>query len=194
MVCRTSLRSLVLMVCLAVTPAVAWGQQWQTAPLGQYEYTVYGPEAAPRYAVRDRDGRALVDSALEPVIRLRDGAFDPVRDEIPAPAPLLRSREDERLFLVQYAIPGMPSFRAALEAEGVEPLQFLPEATDLVRMDAARAHGLRALPFVRAIVPYHPGWRLDAETRTGLLTGALPTRAYNVLVTRPGLAEKAIFA
>ncbi len=105
---------------------------------------------------------------LEHTLELRFAAFDPTQPAPPVP-PALASGADTKLWVVQFDIAPLPAFRKGVTDAGAEVHQFLPFNAYIIRVpsdDARRT--IAELPFVRAIVPYQPAYRLDENLRAEL--------------------------
>ncbi|HSM14560.1 MAG TPA: S8 family serine peptidase, partial [Thermoanaerobaculia bacterium] len=104
----------------------------------------------------------LETGALE--IRVGGYAFDPLVAGEPDLAPGLEAASSGPGFrLVQFGAPVRDAWLGALEAAGVEPLQYYPHHTYLVWADdaaAARAAGLAA---VRWLGAFHPAYKAHAD-------------------------------
>jgi subtilisin family serine protease len=98
----------------------------------------------------------------DPVVRLRlqAGSFDPRRAAPPLPGPLTIGSTSPYL-IVQFAGPVRPEWRAALEAAGVEVLDYLPDYAYVVRLPVAVHRAtLSRLPGVRWVGDLLPAYRL----------------------------------
>ncbi len=104
-------------------------------------------------------------SVLKPIL-LHPGSFDPVR-ESPARAAAgqpealrsLPSRDD--LFLVQFSGPPLSSWLESLRDHGADTFGYVPQHTYLARVPMQARDPIRALPFVRAVSPYLPAFRVE---------------------------------
>jgi len=115
-------------------------------------------------------------------IRFHYAEFDPLRarPEIPG---MLRSGPANRLFIVQFFTQPLEEYRRGLEDLGAEIHHYLSSQAYLVRMDAARAASVRALPFVRWVGPYELAYKLEPEILKTYLQGeAVGPRRYNVML------------
>jgi hypothetical protein len=102
---------------------------------------------------------------LERTLELRYASFDPTQGE-PAVPGALAAGADTKMWVVQFDIPPLPAFRKGVVEAGGEVHQFLPFNAYIVRVptDASKA-AIAALPYVRAVVAYHPAYRLDETIR-----------------------------
>ena len=132
----------------------------------------------------DRDlaitaNRATTDDAS---IRLRYGSFDPTVETPSVPAALTATAAD-RLWIVQFE--GLPTeaSRALVAQAGGELSTYLPDNAYVVRMDIGAATTINAAAQVRAVVPYHPAYRLEPFLLGEHTSGAkAPARRYNIIV------------
>ncbi|MCA9323096.1 MAG: S8 family serine peptidase, partial [Planctomycetes bacterium] len=142
------------------------------------------------YAVsRDAGRTTLTTRHAEKEIGLRYFRFDPLR-ETPLIPEELTAVSDARLMILQSTTQILEPYQESLAALGVEVLHRLPKQSLIVRMDGASKARVEALPWVRWVGPCHPAYKLDRQQLLELATGNLPTREYNVQVTRKGLKEK----
>lgn len=127
------------------------------------------------------------------LVHMKRGVFDPL---LGAPSfeesPWNASGD---LHLVQFVCPPLVEFRQAVQELGAEVLDFIPEHTRLLRMDAETLGQVRDLPFVRWVGPYHGDYRLEDELLSALKSKELEalTRC-QVEVFEEGLAEKSLVA
>lgn len=150
---------------------------------------------AHRYAI-SLDGRRVaraVETTYE--LKLRHGEFDPAF-ETPVVHPALTADGACNLHLVQFITQSLPPFVAAVSAEGGVVYNFVARHAYVVRMTPEVRERVAALPFVRAVVPYHPAYRLEEFWRADPDgAGALyPSQRYNIAVLEPGLGQKAAVA
>jgi len=121
-------------------------------------------EHAQRWGTYSRDG-GVTWSRARPIqvgLQLRDATV----------APGLTSAPTELLHLVQFRTVSLPEWRAALEASGVEVLNYFPHNAHIVRADPSRLERIRELEFVESVQPYHPSYRIDPELRHDLTESA----------------------
>ncbi len=128
-------------------------------------------------------------------LHMRFATFDPTRTAIEVPAQL-RAPKSGRLYIVQFAGAPTDARRQALQRLGVEIHRYLPENAYVVRMNADRERVARQVAGVRAVLPYHPAFRLEPELISELESGeAMPLRKYNIVVVnkrsdKPGLIAR----
>ncbi|GAB2756966.1 S8 family serine peptidase [Streptomyces bullii] len=134
--------------------------------------TPHGRTEAPRLADAGHDHSHRNDrqrwgpTQPEPtLIRLRTRTFDPTTPEGERTRPRgpLRTQEG-RAYLVQFATTPLDSQRAELVALGARIGAYIPDATYVVRMDAATRERVGALPFVRWVGRYDAGDKLEGGT------------------------------
>jgi hypothetical protein len=122
-----------------------------------------------------------VDYALE----LRYRRFDPLEGEPRVPAEL-RATGANRLFVVQSWTQVLESYRTALRAAGAELLFYLPETSNVVALEPSELAGVRALPFVRSVTPFHPAYKLEESLLGALARGTSGALKIDLLTTRRG--------
>lgn len=147
------------------------------------------------FAVGTGKGALGAQQAADHLLRLRFATFDPLLGDPVIPAELAAGADNE-LFVVQYWTQGLEAYRQQLQAMGGENLSFLPSNANLWRMPLELAAAVRALPFVRAVVPYHAAYKLEEELLEALRA---PDRrseriALNLLTARDGMADKELVA
>ena len=129
------------------------------------------------------------------LLHLRSGRFDPVAPPtIPAQ---LESPDSARLWVLQFRGVPTEAGRQALRELGAEVHGYLPEHAYVLRADAKVAAAARRLPGTRAVLPYHPAFRLEPFLVNELLgneAADIPTRRYNLVVVdkrrdKPALAQ-----
>lgn len=83
---------------------------------------------------------------------------------------------ESQLAIVQFVGPVKDAWFAALEASGVRIVSYLPNLSYVVKVDAAMQPSFaafRALPFVAAVTPYRPAFKLRPELRDENFAGAI---------------------
>jgi hypothetical protein len=118
-------------------------------------------------------------------LRLRYARFDPSGGEAPVPAGL-RAPAASRLWVVQCWTQVLEDYRAALRAAGAELHLFLANHAEVVELDPAALARVRALPFVRAVTPFHPAYKLEEELLQGLARGQSGPITVDLLTLRRG--------
>ncbi|GJM24901.1 MAG: hypothetical protein DHS20C16_13160 [Phycisphaerae bacterium] len=123
------------------------------------ESSLAGDEQA--YFTVARDGTSFVEPrSLRREIQLRQGAFEPLRSTLGVHS-ALEANANCRVHIVQFVSPPIPEMRKQVEKFG-DVRAFLPHHSYVVEMDPAEAAQVEALPFVRWVGLYHPGYRVDA--------------------------------
>ena len=149
-----------------------------------------------RVALSADGGRTWRPSEAMPYeIPLRAGRLTPGLRAPRVPA-ALRAPEDNRLFIVQLETKGLAELRRALRARGAELLAYLPHGAWITRMDPQEKAAVEALPFVRWVGPYEPGYKIDPDVVAEIEAapvGAAPRR-YFVSSFAPGSATKGAIA
>lgn len=123
--------------------------------------------------------------AVSYALELRYRRFDPLAGE-PALPVELRAGAGNRLYVVQAWTQMLKSYRTALRAAGAELLFYLPETSSVVALEPAELGSVRALPFVRAVTPFHPGYKLEESLLAELARGTRGALKVDLLTTRRG--------
>ena len=123
------------------------------------------------YLSRDGGESWVPQSPVDTMLHLRTGRFDPKSP--PAMPEDLLVGPQSRLFIVQFKTQIIREYRSALKAVGAEITRYLPSQSYLVRMDRSRLREVEAMPFVRSVLGYHAGFRLEPEILVRL--GANPS-------------------
>lgn len=121
--------------------------------------------------------------AVNYALELRYRRFDPLQGEPEVPAEL-RASAANRLFVVQCWTQLLESCRTALRAAGAELHLYLPETAQVVELEPHELAAVRALPFVRAVTPFHPAYKLEERLLAGLARGERGTLEVDLLTTR----------
>jgi hypothetical protein len=133
-------------------------------------------------------------------ILMRYASFDPINGE-PSLHPALVAGADSTVYIVQFTGAIVPGMLSDLVGAGATPRAYLPNFAYIATVPAEALARVRALPSVRAVVPYHPAYRLDESVLAtlfpaqNLASGPDPAVLYNIQVLTPGPSLKpAIFA
>jgi hypothetical protein len=114
--------------------------------------------------------------------------------DIPDP---FRAGADDPLYIVQFETTGLEAWRRMLRDAGADVLSYLPEHAHVVRADALALSRVAALPFVRWVGRYEPGFKIEPEVMRETVDagfgGGVPRR-YHLQTFAPGPAEKALLA
>ena len=121
----------------------------------------------------------------DPRLYLRYQTFDPLVDRLDIPDDL-RADPRGRLYIVQYWTQGLAAYRSFVAGLGGDILFHMPRHANVVAMDPGLAEVVAGLPFVRAVSPFHPAFRLEPELRALLASGRAGSVKVNLLTTRRG--------
>lgn len=143
----------------------------------------------PWYAI-SLDGRSFQEARpTSYVLKLRYAEFDPAITAPQMPAGLAASPINTT-WVVQYWTQGLEIYRQRLAEFGAEVHLHLWYNANIVSLSPDAVAAVSALPFVRAVVPFHPAYKLDEqlleEQRSGY--AQYPTKRVNVLALRRGAA------
>ncbi len=126
-------------------------------------------------------------------LRLSYASFDPTGAEPAIPASL-RAGAGNQLYIVQMRATPLDEMRREIVAQGGTIERALPDAAHVVRMSADAAARVGALSYVRAVTPYHPAYRLDAQSRADALSGDSTPRRYSIESMRRGPVQQQALA
>ena len=104
--------------------------------------------------------------------------FDPATDSPAVPA-LLAADADTHVYVVQYYTQPFEQYRAQISALGGLVHFFVPQNADLVTLPEGTLPAVQALPFVRAVTPFQPAYRVDPTILTTLRLDG-PAERYSV--------------
>ena len=154
-----------------------------------------GGPLVPHYAF-SFDGqtfRSAQETSYE--IGLSSPPFDPL-EGVPTVPPSLRADPSGNLFIVQFVTQPLEEFRQEIVRLGGTVYGFLPNNSQIVRMDEATRKQVETLPYVRWVGPYHPAYRLEAFLRENLdqADTLFPLQVYNIAVFESGPAQKKLVA
>ncbi len=110
--------------------------------------------------------RAPCQEATGPYVRLLGWEFDPLCQPEPLFLPsFLRLKDYEDgvtgYYLVQFVGPIPPEWKEEVSKQGAVLLDYIPDFTFIARMDKAARERVAAMPMVRWVGIYQPGYRLD---------------------------------
>ncbi|HZN41415.1 MAG TPA: S8 family serine peptidase, partial [Planctomycetota bacterium] len=141
-----------------------------------------------------RDGRTFTaPSPADYTLKLRCREFDALVDTPAVPAELAADAT-AGLFIVQYWTPGLESYRQAISLLGAESLLFLAHAANVYALPPGTREVVAALPFVRAVVPFHPAYKLEPALLAAIAAKAGGELRVNVLTMHRGAASKVMVA
>ncbi len=124
----------------------------------------YGPGPAPLRLAANQG----------PLIRLLDIEFDPLGQAVPGPEALLERPERSggmRYVLVQFHGPVRPEWRRAIELQGGEIIDYVPDFAYIVRIAEAQRASLAAAPELRWMGDFPPLFRLASQLHGPALEG-----------------------
>lgn len=119
----------------------------------------------------------LAGSAEAKPIRLRNETIEPAA---PASAPSAAPADAipvRGLFLIQFAAPPHPEWRAQLQALGVDLLHYVPDDAFIAKLDGVPMGQIRALRFVNWLGAYRPEHKVQARL-TAASTNATAVAAW----------------
>ncbi|MBX7131813.1 MAG: hypothetical protein K1X67_03950 [Fimbriimonadaceae bacterium] len=122
-------------------------------------------------------------------VELKEFQFDPLR-AVPPVEPGLWAHPDNDVFIIQFQTQVIEPFREGLADLGVELYGTFTQHSILARINPADVAAVRELPYVRWVGAYEPAYRMEAPLRQRMLSGNLPTQAYNIEVYRRGLDQQ----
>ena len=132
------------------------------------------------------DGRKFTaPEVADYTLKLRLHGFDALLDA-PALPRGLAADAIAGLYIVQYWTPGLPQYRETIELLGGENLLFLPNAANVYALPPGTKDDVAALPFVRAVVPFHPAYKLDLPLLAAIEANAGDELRVNVLTMHRG--------
>ena len=132
------------------------------------------------------DGRNFTaPAAADYTLKLRLYGFDALLDSPSLPRGL-GADAICGLYIVQYWTPGLPQYREAIDLLGGENLLFLPNAANVYALPPGTKDAVAALPFVRAVVPFHPAYKLDLPLLAAIEANASDEVRVNVLTMHRG--------
>jgi hypothetical protein len=150
-------------------------------------------DSATDYYAISLDGNEVeIVRATDYRLRLRAGAFDPLRESAPAATIGLHAPASHRLHIVQFVTQPLSVYRQALRAQGVTIRNYLAQHAYVVEMDEATRARVSELPFVRWVGPFEPAYKLQPAIRDQLAQQTAtdtPTR-YRIQVPERGMRMK----
>jgi len=124
-----------------------------------------------------------------PVLRLQRGVFDPLRSQPALPTALAVNDftdTDRAQTVVQFKGPIQSGGRQALEALGVQVLDYVPDFAYLVLADGAQREALGKLPAVRYVGPWQPAYKIAISLDASLKVEAAGLPLTLIVRTAPG--------
>ena len=148
-------------------------------------------EAGKSFFSLSRDGREFTaPSEADYTLKLRFAEFDPQQDAPTVPAGLA-AEGNAGLCIVQYWTPGLEAYRQTIQALGGENLLFLANHANVWALPAGTAAAVAALPFVRAVAPFHPAYKVEGALLAAIAANAGGELRVNVLTMHRGPKSKA---
>jgi hypothetical protein len=135
---------------------------------------------------------AAARSAVHPLLRLQRGTFD-ARGATVQAAPLGLSGTVDQVTIIQFDAPIAPADRMALQATGVQILEYIPDYAYLVRGDPQQLDAAARVPNVYARVPLLDADKLAPELAQALVSGRITQPVHVSLRAWPG-RERALAA
>ena len=136
-----------------------------------------------RYRISE-DGQAFLNGReTDYDLRLAFQQFDPAVDAPSIPGSLTAGPEN-RLFIVQYWTQALELYRSEVEAAGGEIHRFLANHANVVELDSEALARVEKLDFVRAVVPFHPAYKLIDEVFAGVMRGEEGNITLNLLTMK----------
>ncbi len=128
-------------------------------------------------------------------LKVLHGEFDPI-EALPLIHSDLLADSSCRLFIVQFIAQPLEAFREAIVMLGATVREFIPPNAHVVEMNSDAGEAVRAQSFVRAVIPFHPAYRLERYVLDNLENAVqlFPLQRYNVQVFEPGAVQKNVVA
>lgn len=146
-----------------------------------------GDSSGPYFAMYENGVLMHAPRPAEYTFGFRYAPFDPLAGE-PGIHPALAADAGNELYLVQFWTAPLDSFRAAIRAEGGVLHDYIHPNAYVVRMNAATAERISALPMVRWVGAYHPAYRLE-NVLVGEITRGVssdPSRRFSIMTWEYG--------
>ncbi len=150
---------------------------------------VRGRSRTPYYAISLDGAEVQRVTQASYLIEAQAGRFDPLSQAAPV-HPRLRAREGNETYIVQFLTQPLEEYRNEIGRLGGSIYSYFPNHAFVIGMRPEVRDRIAALPYVRAVVPFHPGFKTDAELRSRFLSGTLAKDRYNVSVFVPGMEQK----
>ena len=125
------------------------------------------------------------------LIKLLFAQFDPLVS-IPSLPASLQADANVHLHIVQFFSQALKTLQDGVTIVGGLVHGALPPHAVVVEMSDANKTTVAALPYVRWVGPYHPGYRLESYLRDNWAQGTalFPTGTYNIVVFVAGTSQK----
>jgi len=182
----------------ATLASVLVAQEQPTLPIadpsGQSPARLVEVDGALGFSLRRQDGSWTQPTHADYRLGLRYRTFDPLTAAPQVPAELTATANN-RLFIVQYHTQGLQQYRDVVTAAGGKCVLFLANYANIYNMDLALAADVQELPFVRAVVPFHPAYKLDEQLLAAVMApdaGQQKVRVNLLTTTRDPLEKVAV--
>ncbi|MAB88702.1 MAG: hypothetical protein CMJ90_04495 [Planctomycetes bacterium] len=121
-------------------------------------------------------------------VKLRYANFDPLFN-VPTPPAHLNANTGGNLWIVQYWTQGLTEYRDDLATQGAFVHNHLWNHANIVEMSGNVAAQVSVLPYVRAITPFHPAYKLDEQLVSEQVAGFAErdVKRVNIVSLRRGL-------
>jgi hypothetical protein len=145
--------------------------------------------SGPFYAVSLDGNSVSLVTETSYLLNTRYQIFDPAIGS-PAMDESLVAPAESDIYIVQFLTQPLPKFAAALDRIGAAIHAFLPNHAYIMKMSEAAHKEVASLPFVRAVVPFHPAYKLEEDIHRQLTSGAQSTEVglYSVMLWARGHA------
>lgn len=156
-----------------------------------WQETPAGGSPTPYYAFA-HDGHAFSRTRQASyLIQLLFAQFDPLVS-IPSLPTSLQADSGVHVHIVQFYSQALKALQDGIASAGGYVRGPLPRNAVVVEMDDTTKATVVALPYVRWVGPYHPGYRLENYLRDNWAQGAtvFPTGMYNIVVFVAGTSQK----
>ena len=123
-------------------------------------------KAAPTMLDNSQSSQMNSSPSTAVYIRLQQAVFDPLQEEPPTPSGLNRtavSASGPDYYFVQFAGPILAEWRADLEKQGAEIMDYVPDFAYIVRMDEQTLDRVTQLQTIRWVGLYQPVFRLSND-------------------------------
>ena len=159
------------------------------------------PQKEPLEPVMVEVGEAPVAPIAElgegPFIRLAVRQFDPLLESavafLPAALTLETFLPEERgYYIVQFHSPVQPAWKEAMAEVGAQVLDYVPDFAFVVAMDRAAKARVEAMPQVRWVGIYQPGYRIAPALLDEFVNAGRSELVELIVVTFPGADLEAV--
>jgi hypothetical protein len=122
---------------------------------------------------------------------MRYAQFDPASDT-PAIHSSLARPANSKLYMVQFVTQPLDVYRSAVKDLGAKIYRFTANHAYVMKMEPSVRDAVAALPFVRAVVPFHPAYEPEQQLVEELEAGVCSdeTERYSIAVFERGAAQQ----